>query len=187
MMGEIELKVVHFTVLILSLAAAIYLLSSPGFHEVIVGLNSMGYLGAFIAGIFFTSMFTTVPATVALFVLGSSLNPLLIAPIAAFGAVVSDFLIFGFIKYKVSHHYGIMDKIILWFRSRKITNYIKKHKILKHLIPVCGGLIIASPLPDEFGIAILGASKYDTKHFFILAFFMNMLGVFLITYFGSVV
>ncbi len=185
MKAQTELKIFHFVILLVSVAAAGYLLASPDFYKIIVSLNSLGYIGAFIAGIFFSSMFTTVPATVTLFVLGSSLNPLLIAPIAALGAVIADFLIFTLIKYRLSHHYGIIDKIVLWFRTRRITKYIKKHKFLKHLIPISGGLIIASPLPDEFGIAILGASKYDTKRFFILAFVMNTLGVLLISYFGT--
>ncbi len=185
MIGKTELKLLHIAILIVSIFAAGYFLASPDFHKVIEGLNSMGYLGAFIAGLFFSSMFTTVPATVSLFILGNSLNPLIIAPIAAVGAMLADFLIFSIIKYKLAHHYGIFDRLLLWFRERRTVKYIKKHKVLKYSIPAIGAFIIASPLPDELGIAILGASKYNTKHFFIVAFLMNMLGILTITYFGN--
>src|SRR3989338_8899831 len=187
MNGKTELKIIHFAVLVVGIVAAVYFLASPGFHEIIVGLKGLGYLGVFITGIFFSSMLTTVPATITLFLFGSTMNPLIIAPIAAAGALISDYFIFSFVKYKISHHYGVFDKIILWFRERKFVKYIKRHKVLKFSIPLVGALIIASPLPDELGVAILGASKYNTKHFFIVAFIMNMVGVLGITYFGSLV
>ena len=109
--------------------------------------------------------------------LGSTLNPLYMAIIAAAGAMLADFIIFKIFEHKLSHHYGLFDKMRLWFRERKFLNYIKNHRILKYSIPLIGALIIASPLPDELGIAILGASKYNQKKFFLVAFIMNFIGV----------
>ena len=43
-----------------------------------------------------------------------------------------------------------------------------------------GGFIIASPLPDELGIALLGFSKLKTSLFVPLSFTFNFLGICLI-------
>ena len=43
-----------------------------------------------------------------------------------------------------------------------------------------GGLIIASPFPDELGIGLLGFSKMRTRWFVLLSFTFNFIGIFLI-------
>jgi hypothetical protein len=43
-----------------------------------------------------------------------------------------------------------------------------------------GGLIIASPLPDELGISVWGFSKLKTAWFIPLSFFCNFVGILLI-------
>ena len=40
-----------------------------------------------------------------------------------------------------------------------------------------GGLILASPLPDELGVAVLGFSKMRLKYFALLSFVFNFLGI----------
>ena len=47
--------------------------------------SPMGYLGAFITGIFFVSTFTVVPASVVLFRLAESLHPIEVALLAGLG------------------------------------------------------------------------------------------------------
>ena len=49
---------------------------------------------------------------------------------------------------------------------------------LKWLSPIIGALIIASPLPDEFGIAFLGMSKVKTAVLMPISFFMNLIGIY---------
>jgi hypothetical protein len=43
-----------------------------------------------------------------------------------------------------------------------------------------GAIIIASPLPDELGLALLGVSTLSRPQFFLLSFAMNSLGIFII-------
>ena len=44
-------------------------------------------------------------------------------------------------------------------------------------MPVLGTLVIASPLPDELGVAMLGLAKTDKKSFLIISYLGNFLGI----------
>lgn len=187
-MFQINGRYLHYLnilLLIFSLLISIYFLLSPDFYILLHSLKSLSYLGVFISGIFFSYILTTGPATISLFLFGQTISPFHVALIASLGATASDFLIFSLIKYKVAHHFGIFDRIKAWLKYRKFFIYIKSHGLLKYLIPLVGALIIASPLPDELGIAILGASKYDNKKFFLLTFAMNALGIFIVASLGA--
>jgi uncharacterized membrane protein YdjX (TVP38/TMEM64 family) len=47
-------------------------------------------------------------------------------------------------------------------------------------MPFLGALIIASPVPDEIGVSILGLTKIRYWQFFMVTFILNALGIFLI-------
>ena len=55
---------------------------------------------------------------------------------------------------------------------------------MKWLSPIIGALIIASPLPDEFGITLLGLSKLKIMVLLPIALVMNMLGIYLLVTFS---
>ena len=48
------------------------------------------------------------------------------------------------------------------------------------VLPVVGAIVIASPLPDEAGVSMLGLSKIKQWQFFMLAFVLNSVGIFVI-------
>ncbi|MCC7436766.1 hypothetical protein IT402_02755, partial [Candidatus Nomurabacteria bacterium] len=48
------------------------------------------------------------------------------------------------------------------------------------LAPVIGAIIIASPLPDEIGVGLIGISKMKNWQFLVLSFVLNSLGILLI-------
>lgn len=48
------------------------------------------------------------------------------------------------------------------------------------LLPVIGAAVIASPLPDEAGVSLLGLSKIRKWQFFAITFALNAVGIFLI-------
>ncbi len=41
-----------------------------------------------------------------------------------------------------------------------------------------GALVIASPIPDEIGIAIMSSAKIDTVSFALLTFIADVLGIY---------
>jgi hypothetical protein len=58
----------------------------------IQALSSYGGWGALIAGVFFVSAYTAVPAAFVLFELGNYLDPLQIALFGGLGAMIGDYL-----------------------------------------------------------------------------------------------
>jgi len=181
---QFEWKHHNIILLLLSIVIAYYFVKSPTFTMAIDSLGNLGYLGAFIAGLFFTYGLTTAPATAALLVLGDSLkNPLLLSIIAAPGAMLSDYLIFSFIKDRLMDELELTGKEIF---GKKIRLRIRKSSFISRFIPIIAGFIIASPLPDELGAAIFGASHIHPKKFLLYSFLFNFIGIFLIASYGNI-
>lgn len=164
------------TLLALSLVAFFYLARTPEVENFINSIGSLGYLGAFITGIFFVSTFTVAPAAVVLFNLADHLHPVEVALLAGLGAMAGDYIIFRFLKDKV------FDELVPIFK-RMHTPYVRtlfKSPYFSWVMPFIGAVVIASPLPDEAGISLLGMSKIRPWQFFVVTFALNALGIFIV-------
>lgn len=138
---------------------------------------SMKLLGSFVAGLFFTSVFTTSFAIVALGGIAQMNSVVLVALLGACGATIGDLFLFKFVKNDITE--DIQDLIKLThYRSR--LAHIYHRKIFRYLTPFVGALIIASPLPDELGIMMLGLSRVRTSWFIPTSFFFNFVGIVMI-------
>jgi len=178
--------------LVISFVAAYFILRTDAIVSFIHNLGLLGFPAAFIAGMFFTYGLTTVPATVAIYSLAQAFNPFLIAFIGAFGSVVSDYLIFRFVKDRLAGEIIMLSKEINRIRKPisslvleeemiiRTWKKISKSKIWNVLIPVIAGFIIASPLPDELGAAMFGAIKFDLKKFIVISYLLNFTGILII-------
>lgn len=133
-------------------------------------------LAAFITGFFFTSAFTIAPAAVVFVGLGSSMPHLLLAFWGACGALVGDLAIFFFVRDRFAE--DVLD-VLKITKSRKITHFFKKG-FFRWLSPLIGAIIIASPLPDEIGITMMGISKTQLSLLIPISFVMNFIGVLLV-------
>jgi hypothetical protein len=145
-------------------------------HQALAHVGKLGYLGAFIVGMFFVSTFTVAPSMVVLFFLADTLNPLYVAPIAGAGAVLGDFLIFRFFKDRV---FDEIKPVFMNFGGSHLSRLFAT-PYFAWLAPVFGALIIASPLPDEIGVGLLGATRIKWWQFLILAFTLNSIGILVI-------
>lgn len=159
--------------LILSIAIALYLFFSGYLTKLIEIMGNFGIIGILVSGILFGYAFTAAPATASLISFTNYYNPIIIALIGATGTMIGDLLIFNFFKK------GLPEEIETIIKKTKIEK-IKKSKF-KWLIPGISGFIIASPLPDEIGISLLGVTKFNTTKFMILAFTLNFIGILIIT------
>ena len=126
-----------------------------------------------IAGAFFTSLLTVVPATVVLLEVAQTFNPFLVAVLGVAGAVIGDLFLFLFVREAVSRQ----APLFLKESQRRYLRRLFAHPLLHWLLPLCGAIIIASPLPDEFGLALMGLSRMDIKVFIPLSFTMNFIGI----------
>jgi uncharacterized membrane protein YdjX (TVP38/TMEM64 family) len=160
--------------LVLSLILFYLLIDFPIVRETIDSIGKFGYIGAFFVGMLYVSVFTIAPAAVLLFDLAHSLDPIGIAFVAGTGSLITDYLLFRYMKDAVFtelqplfQHYG-----------GKPLKLLFKSPFFAWMLPILGALIIASPLPDELGIGLLGLSKVKTWQFIVLAFIMDVSGIF---------
>jgi len=164
------------TLLLVSLSLFFFLSSTHWLDSSISSLGTSGYIGAFIVGMLFVSIFTVAPAAVVLFHLADTLHPLEIAVIAGAGAMLSDYIIFRKLRG------GLFDELAPLF------NRLTTHKVTKlfytpyfaWLLPFIGALIIASPGPDEIGIGLMGVSKIKPWQFLLITFALNSTGIFFV-------
>ena len=133
-------------------------------------------LASFIAGIFFTSIFTLAPASIALVHIAetSPIGPVVLW--GALGAMCGDLILFFFIRDRFT------EDLKRTIRPSTMHHILHSFHFgfLKWLAPLIGALIIASPLPDEIGISLLGMSKVKTTLLIPISFVMNMLGIYVL-------
>lgn len=168
-------KYENTALLILSIVLLFYLAQTPLLDTVVRRAGELGYLGAFIVGIFFVSTFTVAPAAVILYHLADTLHPIEVAILAGLGAMLGDYIIFRFIKDKV---FDELRPLLVHLHTPK-TKTIFKSPYFAWLLPLVGAFIIASPFPDEVGVGMLGLTKIKKWQFFAVAFALNTVGIFL--------
>jgi hypothetical protein len=161
-------------IIALSVVLAAVLANSDAVQNFLGISREMGHFGSFVAGMFFTSIFTTAPAIVALGEISTHQGVVETALYAALGAVIADMLIFRFVKTHVTNH---LSELLKHQTGRRRFAHILKFRFFRYLTFFIGGLIIASPLPDELGIALLGMSKMREVYFVPLSFAFNFAGV----------
>lgn len=163
----------NITKLAIGIVIAIFLFNFEPFHQLLLSLGTLGFIGAFLAGILFVSSFTFSTGVVILLVLAEQLNVWEVAVLAGLGAVMGDLLIFKFVKDELTEE--IKPIIKRW--GGKYIQQLLHSKYFSWTFPLLGAIIIASPLPDEIGVSLLGISKMNTGKFLLLSFVLNSLGI----------
>ena len=165
------------SIVISSILIAIVLVKTHLLTKALISVQGLAILGSFISGIFFTSIFTTAPAIVTLGDIGKNEPILLVAFFGALGAVVGDLVIFRFVRDKLSDH---LLELVSHRRASKRIMALFNMRIFRWLTFLLGGLIIASPLPDELGISFLGVVKTKVSLFIPISFIFNFIGIVLL-------
>ncbi len=164
-----DIALILFSVLI-----AVLLVRTNVLASFLVSIGELEIVGAFVAGMFFTSIFTTAPAIAALGEISLLQGIFSTALFGALGSVVGDLIIFRFVRDRFSGHVAeIMTHQSVWRRFHLLF----KRRFFRWITFLAGGLILASPLPDELGVAVLGFSKMRLKYFALLSFVFNFLGI----------
>lgn len=130
-------------------------------------IEGLGYLGIILAGALFIFLFTATAGALLLTALAISFTPVEVALLGGLGAALGDSLIFKLVR-RQSHSKQKHGRGFRLFR----------YKYVHWLLPGLGAVIIASPLPDELGVSLMGVSNLKTRTFFLLAFLLNALGIF---------
>lgn len=160
---------------------AAYVLYQIGIFSWLDGnLHGFGYPGAFIAGLLFSYGFTTPFAIAAFVAMAHDVNPFIAAPIAGAGAFLSDLVIFELLRFSFFgselerlRQTGIIDRIHRALHHETTPEFIRRISLW-----VMVGVVIASPLPDEIGVALLSSTtKLSERAFGVICFTMNTLGI----------
>lgn len=162
--------------------AFFYMKKALLFHSFLL---SSGYVGIFLGGIFYAYGFTAAPATAVLLVLAKQQNYILAGIVGGIGALLSDTVIFLFIRRSFIDEVEKFKKekiiILIGVIITKIFNSFSKYFLL---IIAC--LFIASPLPTEIGVILMASIKsVSLKKFLLIAYLLHTFGIFIILLIGS--
>jgi len=166
-----------FLILISSLVLAVVLVQTGILSQLLISTVHGQFFGSFIAGFFFTSIFTTAPAIVVLGQIASVNTIVLTAFFGAIGATLGDIIIFRFVRDRFSEH---LTEVVAHNSTIKRVGAIFRRRPFRCLTFFIGGAIIASPLPDELGIGLLGMAHLKMRRFVPLSFVCNFIGIVLI-------
>jgi len=142
--------------------------------------ENLGYIGILFSGILFSFGFTA-PISVGFFLTINPDNILLASLIGGLGCAASDYLIFRTIKLSFMDEFNNLKKTRLFKKIHNESNHTIPKKVKFYLMYIFAGIIIASPLPDEFGVTMLaGLSHIKTNLFLIISLILNTLGIFIL-------
>lgn len=159
---------------------AYYLFNNELFSSIISNLGTYQYLGEFVGGLLFSFGFTT-PIAIAIFLKINPSNILLASIIGGMGALVSDLIIFKFIKFSFEDEFKKLKKERPFLFMRKnVFNHLNP-KISHYITFAFAGMLFASPLPDEAAVLVLaGISKINVKTLAIVSFIFNSIGIYIL-------
>lgn len=169
-------KYPYLTTIVISIFIAIILGLNQAFKDWLLHLGSLEYIGALIAGALFVSSFTVAISTVVIAIMTQNIHPMALALIGGVGAVMGDYLIFKLVR---SH---LQAELAMLF-GKEGTSYVKtmlRSKYIAWTLPIIGVFILASPLPDELGVSLLGISKMSEAKFILISYVSNSLGILMI-------
>lgn len=162
--------------LVVSILVAVVLAKTGALGAVLAATHERRFLGSFLAGAFFISAFTAAPAAVVLAELSQANSIWLVAAVGALGSLTGDYVIFRFVRDSLS------EDLLFLLRQRPLRRWraILRLRSARWFLFFLGALIIASPLPDELGITLLGFARTRRRIFFLVSYAANFLGIFTI-------
>lgn len=167
--------------LLMSIFASYFLFRADIFLVVSEKLNSHGYMAIFLSGFLFAYGFTAPLAVGAFVALSSEVNILLAAALAGFGALIADFLIFKYIKTTFQDEFDRLKLTNIIKRIRYLFDTYLSLNIKKYFLWTIAGILIASPMPDEFGVSLIsGFTQIDKRVFALISFLLNTIGILII-------
>jgi hypothetical protein len=140
-------------------------------------LRYMGYFGTFLAGLLYPYALTSAAGTGILLILAKEQSLLLAGVIAGIGALISDVILFFFVKHGFSDEVEKLSKEkFIQTISNRIPNSVREY-----FLGVFASILIASPLPTEMGIMLMTSIKnISTKKFIILIYILHASAIFII-------
>jgi membrane protein YqaA with SNARE-associated domain len=162
----------HTTLAVLAIWLFTLIIDSTLVAAIFAFIENLGFWGGFISGILSVSFFTAAPAVVLLIGLASKAEPHMLALAWAVGSTIGDWLVVKFYQEQVFHELAPLLKKLGFGRLIKAM----RRKYTSWILFLAGTLFIASPLPDEPGVALMGLSHLKRRFIIFMCFLLNILG-----------
>lgn len=160
-------------ILVASVAVAVVLNYNGTLRALLSAAEDIKFVGNFLAGTFFTSVFTAAPAGVVLGHIAKEAGVVKTAFLGGLGALAGDYLIFRFFKDNLANDVAFALKSSKYSHLKAIFHL----RIFSWLAPLLGAIIIASPLSDSLGLALMGLSKTRSFVFIPISFTLHFFGI----------
>lgn len=174
-----KLRYPKLTLYLIFIFSAYYFFTADSSSSYVSLFVNHGYWSIFLAGLLFSYGFTT-PFSIGIFLLSDPPSVFLASLIAGFGAFLADLVIFAFIRFNMMDEFKRLQKTT---PLKSFGSFFHKYvnvNLQKVILYIFAGFIIASPLPDEFGVVLLaGLSKAHPGIFAFVSFVFNTLGIFI--------
>lgn len=174
-------------ILLVGVIIAYQVFNIPTIQNFFSSLGSFGYLSVFLGGMLYALGFT-IPIGVALLLTIPVENIVFASLIGGLGGLVADMLIFKYIHHSFKHEFQEIEHIKIIEETEQIIDSNISAKIRNYLLFIFAGFIIASPLPDEFGVTLLaGFTSIKPKTLAILSFVFHTIGIAALIALGTVI
>ena len=167
--------------IVLSLIVTLFLVRLGVLDSILSVTGQWSIVASFIVGVFWTSVFTISPASVAIAHLARNVDFLTLAAFGAVGAMLGDLIIFAFIEDVFSEDVRGAIKASRFKKFLSRTHF----SFLRWFGPIVGAIIIISPLPDEVGLSLMGMSKMKVRYLIPMTLILNFIGIYLICVFSQ--
>ncbi len=165
-----------------------YVLYALGaFHGLDTMLNGYQYISIFIAGMLFSFGFTSAFGAAIFIELGDHIHPIYGAIIGGIGAMIADLTIFEVLKLSLKDELTRLSttRLLLWLK-RIFLHESFPERIKTYILWSLAGIILASPLPDEMGIALLSTLRtIEERTLVIFCFVINTIGIAILLEIGA--
>jgi hypothetical protein len=169
--------------LLLSYAAVCVAALALDPHDVAMFVAPLGLVGIFATGVMYTYGFTSGLALVAAPIFGLVYPAITVALVGGAGAALADTSILVFLREK-------MAREIREVAQSRFFRLISRLPLLGHprVKAALGVAVLASPLPDEIGVALIAAGgALSTRMFVVASFAANALGLWVLARIGQAV
>jgi len=179
-----KIKYPKLSLFIISVILVYFLFSGLAYKPLHDALVFMGYFGTFLAGLLYPYALTSAAGTGILLILAKEQNLLLAGVIAGIGALISDIILFLFVKH------GFSDEVQKLSKETVVRTIIRRipDSVRVYLLAIFAGLLIASPLPTEIGIMLMTSIKnMSVKKFVIIVYILHASAIFIILLIGNTI
>ena len=168
------------TLYVIAIICAYFVFQIPSVLSFVSSFDSWIYLPVFFGGLLYSAGFTTPIATGFFLALNSS-DIYTAAFVGGLGALIADMGIFSFMRLSFMDEFKLLKRNSLIKHIISGIETIVPKKLRSFLVYVLVVIIIASPLPDELGVALLaGFTKVHPYGFAMMSYIGNTLGIYLL-------